>query len=66
MGAVWQLRDASGAAVPLTRSFEHAWALFSISGGQPVTVFGEWDGRALRPLSVWAEGRFISLKGGPL
>jgi hypothetical protein len=59
----WVLRDATGVLVPLAPGFSNAWALFSASGGAGVTVFGEWDGRALLPLSVVADGRFISLGG---
>ena len=61
----WSLRDRDGAVVPLAGSVAHAWPLLAVSGGAPVTVFGEWDGRALLPLSVMAGGRFVAL-GGPL
>lgn len=57
----WFLRDSSGATVPLSRTFPNPWPLFAISGGHPVTIFGEWDGSALRPLSVWADGTFTNL-----
>ncbi len=56
----WLLRDAEGAAVPLARHFAHPWPLLALSGGNPMTVFGEWNGRVLLPLSVFAEGRFVS------
>lgn len=59
----WLLRDAGGAVVPLVRGFANAWPLFAVSGGRPVTVFGEWDGHALLPLSAVAGGRFIPLGG---
>ncbi len=29
------------------------WALLAATGGQPVTLMGEWDGVALRPLTAW-------------
>jgi len=32
-----------------------------LSGGHPLTVFGEWDGPALLPLSVWHEGRLYNV-----
>jgi len=64
-GRGWLLRDAAGAAVPLARQFANAWPLLAVSGGAPVTVCGEWDGRSLFPLSMMAGGRFIAL-GGPL
>ena len=57
----WCLRDAAGAVVPLAKQLASPWPLVAASGGTPVTVFGEWNGRALLPLSVFAEGRFIDL-----
>jgi hypothetical protein len=59
------MRDAKGATVSLVRGFANAWPLLAVCGATPVCVFGEWDGRALRPLSAFAAGRFIPL-GGPL
>ena len=59
----WILRDAPGAVVPLGWGFANPWPLLAASGGAPVSVFGEWNGRALLPLSVIAEGRFIALGG---
>ncbi|GGG49943.1 SWIM zinc finger family protein [Hymenobacter glacieicola] len=29
------------------------WQLRALSGGHPLTVFGEWTGEALRPLAFW-------------
>jgi hypothetical protein len=63
VGDEWMLRDTSGSVVPLARGFANAWALFAVSGASPVTVFGEWDGHALLPLSVIANSRFIPLGG---
>ena len=58
----WSLRDATGGMVPLAKRLASPWPLVAASGGAPVTVFGEWDGQALLPLSVMAEGRFINLE----
>jgi hypothetical protein len=60
----WYLRDNHGAVVPLARGFPNGWSLFAISGGAPLVVFGEWDGKTLLPLSVFADDRFLSLGGG--
>ncbi len=57
----WCLRDATGGLVSLAKRLASPWPLVAASGGAPVTVFGEWDGHALLPLSVFAEGRFIDL-----
>ena len=59
----WHLRDAHGDSVPIARSFTNGWPLFALSGGSTMTVFGEWNGRELMPLSVIAEGRFVSVGG---
>ena len=62
--AIWfqaHIRDQSGQAVPLARSFNQGWTLAAISGGHPFTLFGEWDGGALLPLSAFESGRFILL-----
>lgn len=57
----WFLRDAEGRALPLHTRFAHGWELLALSGGRPLTVFGEWDGRFLWPLSLLAEGRLVKL-----
>ena len=58
----WWLRDATGTAVRLGTC--DRWRLLALSGGQPMDVFGEWDGEEFRPLSARAEGRLHPL-GGP-
>jgi hypothetical protein len=55
------VRDHAGQAWPLSMRFAAYWRLQALSRGQPVGVFGEWDGRALLPLSVWAGGRLVPL-----
>lgn len=47
---VWRMRDADGAALPLISG--DYWLLLAVSGGRPVDLAGEWDGRALRPLGM--------------
>ncbi|MET8469929.1 SWIM zinc finger family protein [Streptomyces sp. NPDC006422] len=63
----WQLADVEGkSALPLT---DHAakspglWRLVAVSGGSPVTVFGECGPTGFRPLTTWADepGEVISL-----
>ena len=52
--------EPGGAALPLSRHRD--WlSLLALSGGEPVDLFAEWDGFALNPLSVWAEGALVSL-----
>jgi hypothetical protein len=57
-GQSWILRDQSGNALPLVPRLECSWELLALGGGNSMTVFGEWDGEYLLPLSVWAEERF--------
>jgi hypothetical protein len=53
------LADISGKTLPLSVTERSGWALIALSGGMPVSVFGEWDGRQFRPLSTVAEGRLV-------
>lgn len=50
-----ELVDSQGQAIPLHPGFSNFWRLAAKSGGYPVTVFGEWNGHHLRPLSVDGE-----------
>ncbi len=56
-GGRWGVKGELGAWLPLPPRFAHGWELMAVSGGRPLTVCGEWDGDALRPLSVSSEGR---------
>ncbi|MFF3016102.1 SWIM zinc finger family protein [Streptomyces sp. NPDC057939] len=56
--ASWQLADADGAsALPVNlaggRSRSGLWQLAALSGGGPVTVFGECGHRGFTPLTAW-------------
>ncbi|MCZ9344293.1 SWIM zinc finger family protein, partial [Streptomyces sp. TRM76130] len=59
-GAGWQLADADGdTALPLTPSVRDRpglWRLVALSGGAPVTVFGECGHRGFTPLTAWPTG----------
>jgi hypothetical protein len=55
----FQIIDADGRAIALAGSAH--WKLYALSGGQPVDLYGEWDGRALAPLGTLAEGTFHTL-----
>ncbi|MEV5984374.1 SWIM zinc finger family protein [Streptomyces sp. NPDC052051] len=56
----WQLADADGdTALPLTAAATARpglWRLAALSGGAPVTVFGECGHRGFTPLTAWPEG----------
>ena len=58
----WWLMDSQQQVLPIIDRFSHGWTLLAMSGGNPCTVFGEWDGAEFLPLSAWtarakAEGR---------
>ncbi|MFG2310409.1 SWIM zinc finger family protein [Streptomyces sp. NPDC048566] len=59
-GDSWQLADAEGEfALPLapsSRSRPELWRLVALSGGAPVTVFGECGHRGFAPLTAWPQG----------
>lgn len=55
------VRDAHGRRIALHRAFRHPLHLLALSGGHPLTVCGEWDGRTLLPLSVWHEERLYNI-----
>lgn len=53
------LCDMEGSMLPVTVLNNTGWQLLALSGGQPVQVFGEWDGAVFLPLAVLAEGRWV-------
>lgn len=55
-GGGWRLRDRRGALLPLPDKFAHGWALLARSAGRPLSIFGEWDGQQLNPLSAHLGG----------
>ncbi len=55
------LRDPNGRQLVVHPSFAKTWELMALSGGHPVTLMGEWDGRTVFPLSVWVDDRFVAL-----
>ena len=61
-GAGWIVRGADDRTLPLHPGAEGgAWVLLAVSGGHPVDVVGEWNGRHLYPIAVVAEGRYLPL-----
>jgi hypothetical protein len=63
----WQLHHTTEAGtLPLRLTDEDfGWQLLAESGGQPLALFGEWDGEAFRPLSSWASGGAVTLAPPP-
>lgn len=60
-GERWFGRDINGRLISLRSDSIDAWKLMALSGGHPISIFGEWNGRSLLPISVWAEGRHVEL-----
>lgn len=49
----WTLLTADGRSVPLAVTQADAWPWMAQTGAAAMTVFGEWDGSTLHPLSAW-------------
>ncbi|MFG6099542.1 SWIM zinc finger family protein [Leptothoe sp. ISB3NOV94-8A] len=57
----WWLRDAARKVLPIAPGFQRGWELLALSGGYPLTVFGEWNGSTFLPLSLWSGQQFHPL-----
>lgn len=57
----WYLKDATGYGVSFNATFRRLWDLIAISGGKPITLFGEWRFQDFWPLGVWAENVYQDL-----
>jgi SWIM zinc finger len=60
-GEQWFARDTNGRLLKLRCEPIAGWKLLALSGGYPIAIFGEWNGRALLPLSTRVEGRHVDL-----
>jgi len=47
--------------LPISRKAKSGWQLLSLTGGNPVHLFGEWLDDGLIPLGLWQEGRYWAL-----
>lgn len=56
----WLLRDAGAHLLPCHPGFTDPWRLLALSGGQPLMVFGEWNGGQFWPLSAWRGEEFTA------
>jgi hypothetical protein len=63
----WQLAERAGdRALPLHPAAARGpsvWQLLAVSGGGPVTVFGEFGHAGFRPLTTWSAGTAVPLTG---
>lgn len=53
--------DAEGKSLPVAVLNNTGWQLLALSGGLPVSIFGEWDGSVFLPLAVLADGRWVGI-----
>lgn len=60
-GNGYTLCDDFTEALPIAPHFSNVWSLFALSGGEPISIFGEWDGNAFLPLSMWRGETFAAL-----
>ena len=61
-GEQWFVRDVNGRLLSLRLEPMSGWTLMALSGGHPIAIFGEWNGRSLLPISAWADGRYVELE----
>ncbi len=57
----WSVRDRGGRTLPLVRR-EH-WQLLALSGGRPVDLAAEWNGREVLPLGIAGDAEYRLLTG---
>jgi hypothetical protein len=55
------LVDEAGQALPVATRCRTPWRILALAGGAPSGIFGEWDGDAIMPLSLWCGGQAWSL-----
>jgi len=58
----WWLIDQEKAGLPLIAREEIGWQLTSYSGGEALSLFGEWDGSSLKPLAAMRQGNYLKLQ----
>lgn len=56
----FMLVDSKKAFLKMAKSTAN-WKLLALSGGQPITCFGEYNGESFLPISALSEGRVILL-----
>lgn len=55
------LIDQAKGYVSLGKPITASWKLLALSGGHPISVFGEWNGNFFSPLTAIAAGRVVAL-----
>ena len=57
----WSLVDEQQYALPLPQKFNYSWHLKALYSGQPLTLFGLWDGTLFAPLSAKVAENWVDL-----
>lgn len=60
----WRLLDSEGCQLPMAATSRQGWAMLSVSAGERVSVFGEFDGDHLKPLGMWHANHYYALPQG--
>lgn len=58
-----RLEDSEQRWVEVRNSASASW-LLAVTGGQPIPVFGEWDGLEFRPLTLLTDEGWLSISDG--
>jgi len=53
------IADQAGKQLPLANPESVCWSLVALGSGQPITVFGEWNGHTFTILSALVNERFV-------
>lgn len=61
-GEPWLVMDAENRHLPIDANEHALLQLMALSGGQPVSLFGEWNGVAFAPLSLIEGTKLIPLR----
>jgi len=60
------LLDSNQETITASLKEDFGWKLLAISGGHPISVFGEWNGTELSIMSAMVEDRFVHFTLAPL
>jgi len=63
-GDRWELRDDTGATLPIAAGFASGWELLACSGGGALDLAGTWDGFAFTPLGILLSDTTIDVASG--
>jgi hypothetical protein len=61
----WYAKSGTEEVLPLHPNFRNHWPLMAMSGGYPLQVLGEWDGRFFFPLVVVTD-RYVDINDSSL